>query len=50
MRYYALVFKSGRVNEDLKRLFHKSVEQWTQDNVDFIVDIYKNSKPDIEIK
>ena len=50
MRHYALVFRSGKVNLNLRKLKALEVQHWGEDETDFLVQVYKEAKPDVEIR
>ena len=50
MRHYALVFRSGRINLNLRKLKVLEVQHWGELETDFLVQTYKDAKPDIEIR
>lgn len=50
LRYQALVFKSDNVLDILFKLKCKLVTQWEMEDLKFLVNLYKHSKKEIDIK
>lgn len=48
-RYYALVFKTEQTVEELRKLKLRLVQHWTQENLQFLVKLYKESKKSLYI-
>lgn len=46
MRHYALVFKTENTVKELKKLQFKLIETWEEEDIKYILQIYKNSLKD----
>ena len=46
MRYHALVFKSDRVRLQIKNLVEMPPENWKENEISFILNLYEKSKND----
>ena len=46
MRHFALVFHSENTVKELKKLKVKMIDQWDEESLKYLVELYKNSKKD----
>lgn len=50
MRHFALVFREGIINLNLRKLKARECIHWSEADTDFLVKVYMDAKPDIEVR